>query len=102
MVSRGATGECKAAFAGMAAELACLRLNLVKVCRSCCLQWMLLLPAACRTQELFVYNRTASKAQPLTSDPDLSIQLAASPAEVAASCSIMCLMLAGAGALCKR
>uniref|UniRef100_A0A383VVZ5 6-phosphogluconate dehydrogenase NADP-binding domain-containing protein n=1 Tax=Tetradesmus obliquus TaxID=3088 RepID=A0A383VVZ5_TETOB len=51
-------------------------------------------PASLARKELFVYNRTASKAQPLTSHPDLSIQLAASPAEVAASCSIMCLMLA--------
>jgi hypothetical protein len=57
------------------------------------------LPAVLHMQELFVYNRTASKAQALTSNPDLSIQLAASPAEMAAACSIICLMLAGANAL---
>jgi hypothetical protein len=43
-----------------------------------------------------VYNRTASKAQTLTSNPDLSIQQAATPQELAAACSIICLMLAGA------
>eukprot|EP00882_Tetradesmus_deserticola_P018429 GHRQ01019795.1.p1 GENE.GHRQ01019795.1~~GHRQ01019795.1.p1 ORF type:complete len:226 (+),score=86.97 GHRQ01019795.1:266-943(+) len=45
-------------------------------------------------KELYVYNRTTLKAQALTSNQDLNIQLAASPAELAAACSIICLMLA--------
>ncbi|KAF6266805.1 hypothetical protein COO60DRAFT_15093 [Scenedesmus sp. NREL 46B-D3] len=44
--------------------------------------------------KLYVYNRTASKAEPLISDQDLNVQLAASPAELVAACSIICLMLA--------
>eukprot|EP00878_Enallax_costatus_P018781 GHUV01019793.1.p1 GENE.GHUV01019793.1~~GHUV01019793.1.p1 ORF type:complete len:281 (+),score=81.67 GHUV01019793.1:1215-2057(+) len=51
-------------------------------------------PDTLGSKDLHVYNRTASKAEPLTSNPDLRSQLAPSLSDLGSKCSIICLMLA--------
>ena len=45
-------------------------------------------------QDLYVYNRTASKAEPLASNPDLRCQVTQSVSQLGSTATIICLMLA--------
>lgn len=45
-------------------------------------------------ETLLVYNRTASKAQPLTDRFGANVRVVANPAELGEQCTIVCLMLA--------